>query len=313
MKNKIHSVCLTLLALLVLGCEQPTMETETDAEERTEGNVTLKVEGFERYEGEGATREVRDVTEVCSRLNFIVYQNDAKVKAVNQTKDSKDFGKVSLTLPTGTYQVLVLAHSCAANPSQAHAEKIGFTNKSGFTDTFYHYGDLTVDADGATMAMSLKRATACFRLVTTDAKPSDVKRMRLYYTGGSGTLNAVTGYGCVKSKQYIIYNVGEETGGLTLEAYTFLHDEEGQLNITVSAYDANENTLYEKELTDVPMKRNTITEYRGNLFDGSPLTPSPEPETPDNPDTPDEPDTDPTGGYTFTVDDAWAEVNVITF
>lgn len=40
-----------------------------------------------------------------------------------------------------------------------------------------------------------------FRLVIKDEIPEQAKKIKFYYTGGSSTLNAKTGYGCVNSKQ----------------------------------------------------------------------------------------------------------------
>lgn len=305
-------MCLFLFVmLLVCGCEKPLIEGNNELAEQTTGNVTLHVSGFESYSDEFGTREIKDIAQVCSRLNFIVYQNGEKVKAVNQKEGDDTFGEVTLNMESGTYQVLILAHSSDGNPSQSHPEKVQFTNSIGYTDTFYYYGDMEVTAEGATLSVMLKRAVAAFRLVTTDAKPADVASIRFRYTGGSGALDAITGYGCVNSIQTATYNVADCSGSLTLEAYTFLHKEEGQLEIQVSAYNSQGATLYERTFQNVPMKRNTITEYSGTLFYGEPVNPDDPADTPDEPSMPDE--SGDSSGFVFQVDDEWAELNQFSF
>ena len=53
--------------------------------------------------------------------------------------------------------------------------------------------------DDATYDVTLKRAVGKFRLVVKDETPKTIKQMKIYYTGGSSTFDATTGYGCVNS------------------------------------------------------------------------------------------------------------------
>ena len=93
-------------------------------------------------------------------------------------------------------------------------------------------------------------------------------KIRLQYTGGSGVLNAVTGYGAnVDSKQEKLYNIEGLTAPLVLPIYTFLQADEGKLQVTVIAEDKNNTPLLERSFSDIPMKRNAITEYSGSFFE----------------------------------------------
>lgn len=281
------------MALVALSCERVVFNEMTDGQQESDEDgvqVTLRVNRLEGSLSMNATAETRavvDVADLCSRLNFVVYQDGEKVKGINQSVSDDDFGTVSLTLAKGTYQLLVLAHSGKSNPTLSDPTKIAFTNTGTYySDTFYYYGELEVgDDEGQIHNLSLERAVSMFRLVITDEKPANIQKIRIYYTGGSGTLNAVTGFGCVDSKQYVMYDVSEMTSPIELEAYTFLHDAEGSLFINVTAY-SNEGVEQERAFEAVPMKRNYITQYSGPFFTGSnPDTPV----VPDNPDNPDNP------------------------
>ena len=90
--------------------------------------------------------------------------------------------------------------------------------------------------------------------------------MQFYYTGGSGAFNAVTGLGCVASKQDVKFDV--TSGQKQFDLYTFLHDVEGTIHLQVTAYDASDNILSERTF-DVPMEVDHITWLTGAFFSGS--------------------------------------------
>lgn len=309
-----YKLCIYVTALcamlLLTACEKAVLSGTEEPVAEGQTTVRLEIIQLEDMEGTAGTRVLTDVSEVCTRLNFLLYQNGKKVKTVNQKESDAGFGTVDVTLDAGSYQLLVLAHSCAANPTTTSAEKIQFNNtETGYTDTFYYYGDLTVGDEPSAATLSLKRAVAMFRLVVNDAKPAKVQRLRIYYTGGSGALNALTGYGCVKSQQYTMFEWPDDADTpMKFDAYTFLHDETGTLSLTVTAYSANNDVIYEREFKDVSMKRNTITQYSGDFFaegggDDTPVTP-------DNPGDNTDPDS---RGIKIQVDPEWDAVNSFNF
>lgn len=300
-----------LSAMLLAGCEKVVVEDETPAE-KAKGNVILSVGGFEQMDAKG--RSEVSISEVCSRLHFVIYKDGEKVKSVNQNVNDSGFGSVELSLAEGDYQVLILGHSCPGkdNPSISNINKIQFTNitesggGTGYSDTFWYYGDLTVGSQTVNQSFVLKRAVASFRFVTTDVKPEAVKRVRFYYTGGSGAFDATTGLGNVKSTQVVFFDTsGFDGQTLQFDLFTFLHGETGELKFQVKAFNANNDILFEREFENVPMKRNSITQYAGVFFEAdAPDTPV----TPDNPDTPSE-----AAACSILVDTDWASTEYYTF
>lgn len=293
---KKHRLCLVtafVCALLFTACEKP-LNSSGDAPASETANLVLQVKGFNVIPF-AVSRAAGQVADYCSRLNFVIYQGGKKVKAVNQDVSDKDFGHVAFTLEPGSYQVLILAHSANGNPSLSSPEKVQFTNANGYTDTFYYYDEVTV-ADGTNAEeIVLNRVTSMFRFITKDEVPAGVERIRFYYTGGSGALNAVTGFGCVSSQQVVFFDVTDEMRGkpLTLEAYTIPKAHTGALKIQISAYDSNSSVLREKELEDVPIEINKITEYTGYFF------------TDNGDDTPHNPVEDGQHGYSIRLHTEW--------
>lgn len=267
--KKTNSILLTALMFVALmgmtACEKTVLDEEQTEQKKVEYNVIIRTSMYNIVPFE--TRAVQNVADFSTKLQFILYQNGSKVKAVTQTKDETGYGQISMSLQPGTYQLLVLAHSSTGNPTVSDPMAIHFTNSDGYTDTFYYYGDIEVTTEQSTYNVQLQRATSMVRVTITDEIPSNVTKIRLYYTGGSGVLNTSTGMGgSVNSQQAISYNVVGYTAPLTLKAYTFLKTEEGTLDMTVTAYDSGDNIVAEKSLSNIPMKHRMVTECSGHLF-----------------------------------------------
>ena len=101
--------------------------------------------------------------------------------------------------------------------------------------------------------------------LTDDEIPSSVTKFKFYYTGGSSTFSPKDGYGFVNSKQTEIRTVAD--GVTTFDIFTLLHTEDDMLTkLTVTALDANDNTIKERIFENVPVTRNQITRYTGSFF-----------------------------------------------
>ena len=101
--------------------------------------------------------------------------------------------------------------------------------------------------------------------LTDDEIPSSVAKFKFYYTGGSSTFSPKDGYGCVNSKQTEIRTVAD--GVTTFDIFTLPHTEDDMLTkLTVTALDANDNTIKERIFENVPVTRNQITRYTGSFF-----------------------------------------------
>ena len=139
----------------------------------------------------------------------------------------------------------------------------GYGDAGGRRDEYRH--DLVVTSEVQSYDLTLTRAVATFRMVLTDEEiPSTVTKFKFYYTGGSSTFSPSAGYGCVNSKQTEIRTVAD--GGV-YEIFTLPHTEEDVLTkLTVTALDANDNTVKERVFENVPVNRNQITRYTGSFF-----------------------------------------------
>lgn len=298
------------MCVAVASCEKPIVEDIAPGQEGQKSQVVITIADIESGWA-SATRAQVSVADVCSRVQFAIYQNGTRVEAKNQAAGDDGFGTLTLQLDAGDYQLLVLAHSSKANITTTSPAKLAFTNPgssngTGYSDTFYYYGTMSVTDGETRVSIDMKRATSMFRLVTTDVKPAEVKRLQFYYEGGSGALDATTGFGCVKSKQSVFVDLDDSQTGkpLQIDMYTFLHAETGSVDFTVKAFNAADDIVYSHEFSSVSMQRNCITRYTGKFFVS---------DQPDQPDQPDDPEPDTPSPLVVMVDPDWASTFDYTF
>ncbi len=277
-----------LMAVLALSsCEKFYADGTLSNGNDENGNVTIQVtnriqsdftKGIATTRGEDTPSEDTPTLEdICTRLSFAFFKDGEKIKTINQTAGDDNYGTVSLHLAEGTYNLVIIAHSGKGNCTISSPEKVKFYNNK-MTDTFIHYGTLNVAEDDETrQEINLSRAVAKITLHFTDALPAYVKRFRFYYTGGSSTLNAVTGQGCVNSRQTEELTVVE--GQKDYSIYTFPHQDDKNVALSITAYDSEETEVATRYIENIPVKRNQITTCIGNLLDGSESSPSDTKET----------------------------------
>ena len=262
MKHSLFTSLALLLVFVLTSCEKPLL-TGADSEQKPSGNLVVSVFQIEQTPFERLTRT--PAAEACTRLNYAVYNTEGtRVKQVNQESGDEDFGTATFQLDEGNYHVVVVGHSSNGNPTMTNAAKIQFTNSQGFTDTFISSDNVTIAEEQVNLNVSINRIVALCRFVITDDYPANVAKLRFRYTGGSGAFNATTGLGVVKSTQTVWFE-DLSTNPKQFDLYTFLHDTTGTIHLTVSAYDASDNVLFEREF-DVPMEQNKITWFSGPYF-----------------------------------------------
>ena len=210
------------------------------------------------------------IAEVCTRMNFALYdQSGSRIKQVNAMAGSASFGTGSFGVGEGTYQLVVVAHSAGGNPTMSNSSKIQFSNATGYSDTFLYSEDVTVGDEPLNLQVTLERIVALCRFVVTDDIPVGVARMQFYYTGGSGSFNASTGLGCVNSKQKVLFDIDDNHKQFDL--YTFPHEHEDTLSLTVTALSATDEVMYERDFV-VPVVQNQISWLTGAYFTGSAIS-----------------------------------------
>ena len=263
-----------VIGMILLGGCQKVDLSEYLPEKESGYAVTFKLSDYSitdfddskktEAESKGTRKAMRPARELGSVINIAVFKDGVKIKTMNQKSTDSSFGTVKMLLPEGSYRIVALVHSCAGNATITSAEKISFPNNK-LTDTFSCSKNITVSGN-ADIDLMLNRCVAKFRMTITDNIPSDVAALQFYYTGGSSTLNAVSGFGSVKSRQTEKREVKNHSDGQTFEVYTFPHAQEGVLDMTVTALDAMGGAYAVKTLAKVPVEMQKVTNCRIPFF-----------------------------------------------
>lgn len=256
-------IFLSLVAVLA-SCQKINLDGLEQTEE-SDANVVLT---FSTYGQQDFTRAATQLTGQCSRLSVAIFRQDGtKVKNVNQTSSDGGFGTVAVSLTEGTYKVVAVAHnSTEGNATISSTEKVTFANNK-MTDTFCYCGDLVVGTEPVNKELQMQRIVAMVRLTINGTIPDNVARFKFYYTGGSSTLNPSTGYGCVNSKQTEYRATVVDGSPVSVyELYTSPHELNDVLKLVITAQDADNSTVNEWTMENIPVTKNKITTWTGSLF-----------------------------------------------
>lgn len=272
MKNlNCTKLIVALFALCLVACEKPVLNDDSSQENPTPEDLyhlTFRMSHYEQIPFEEGLKLSRstNITKMCTRIDLAIFKEGTKVKAIHQSQKDTNFGVIEAKLPVGSYQIVAIAHSGDGSATITSPEAISFP-KNKLTDTFYYFQNITV-GENKTYDLEMKRAVAMFRLITIDKIPDAVQKIKFYYTGGSSTFNAVTGYGCKNSRQTEERSVAKEqrNGQGTFDVFTFPHEKTDALKMTVSALNATGDVITEHKFLEVPVKPNQITQYKGAFF-----------------------------------------------
>ena len=266
--------CLLALSLALVSCEKVSLDELLSKEPPTtqpssndNASLSIHIGGIAdaNYKDASAkgTRAIEPIGKVCTKLTISIYSTDGlQVYSANKKSTDTDFANVTMKLAEGKYHLVIVAHSNEKNATTTDINKISFDGK--LTDTFHYYEEIELVAGSNNIDVVMERVTAMFRLEIADQIPENVKQLKFYYTGGSSTLEGVTGYGCVNSKQTELRNI--KTGTKIFEVYTFPHPDGKTLKMTITALGASGETVCTKTFEDVAVSKNMITRYKGSFF-----------------------------------------------
>ena len=271
MKRFAYILTLCILTITMTACTRYELQEETVSGDG-KNMLTVKVSPFEKsnFDVNPTSRAIVGIDEVCSRINFAIFDsNGKKVASTNQDGNTGNgFGTFKAALNDGEYDIVIVAHSTGGNATISKPDSIRFTDNK-VSDTFSYYEHITLSGN-LTKEIILKRCVAMFRLQLTERIPSNIKYLKFYYTGGSSTLDAKTGFGRVNSRQTEIREVPEAaytSYDNTFEIYTIPHSTNDELKLTISALAADgKSELDEKTFDIIPVTQGQITSYTGTIF-----------------------------------------------
>ncbi len=263
--------CLSGLFLLLLlcGCEKRVSDIGDEGGGEIEGTghlvsiqAVLPQNVLYENEYDEAYTPPASLGDYFQRVTFAVFQDGERRHLAHQQSGGSDFGIYQVRLEEGTYQLVIIAHNGTGNITVTKPDEVKFPDNK-VTETFYCYATLTVSGT-TSKTYILKRAVAKIQFYCKDPMPDNVAQMKFYYTGGSSTFNAVTGLGCVNSRQTEYRTVTSEMIGhpVVFPLFTFPHDTNDEVKLVVTALDAAGNELQKAtyETVSIELDNSTIVE-----------------------------------------------------
>lgn len=259
--------CMAAMAVC-MSCEKAVLPESDEQGQDGKTVLRVRVESLEQTSF-AETRASGALGDYCSKMTFVLYdQTGEKTVTVNQESSEESFGRASLNVPYGHYHLLVLAHNGEKNCTVKSDGGVTFDRASDVTDTFWYYGDVQFTETTEDISVHLDRVVAKMELTCLDPLPSNVKKVTLKYSQATGTLDLQTGYGKTKTSISKEFEITDEMLGKpqTFAFYTFPQEDEILMTVTLKGYDSSGAEVGGKELKDVPMRRNAITKYQGEVF-----------------------------------------------
>lgn len=271
MRKFIYTLSMLIITSIFTCCTRYELEQDVVVGDGA-NRLTIKLSPFEKsgFDVNPSSRAIVGIDEVCTIINFAVFDsNGKKVASDNQASSSRsDFGTFNADLNDGEYNIVIVAHSTAGNATISKPDSIRFTDNK-LSDTFSYYEHISLKGN-LTKEICMKRCVAMFRLQLTERIPQNIKFLKFYYTGGSSTLNATTGFGKVNSRQTEIREVPEEaytSKNNIFEVYTIPHSTDDELKMTISGLaEDGKSELDQRVFENVPVTQGQITTFSGNIF-----------------------------------------------
>ena len=185
---------------------------------------------------------------------------------IHQTASNASFGLPSLTVDYGDHTFYFVA-------SRGDTPTIDGTTISWAkpSDTFWATLNLTVaPGSSITQAVSLHRVAARLRITVTDEIPATLASLSVTPSHWYYGLDYLTGDAADDRQTARTVNVPASyvgtTGQLVASFYTISPQAEWTTDVTLKATGTDNSTLSSISIKDVPMQRNHVTSYCGNIL-----------------------------------------------
>ena len=208
-------------------------------------------------------------------LAFYKSDNSQEYKTTQLKSDNTTyttFGDFSLSLPMGSYTMVVLAYytneySPFTLTSPTEASYTGARARETFATT--QAVNIT-NTSALDISATLRRIISVLTVISSDGRTADVSNVRMTVSGGSKSFNPTTGL--ATDNVGFANTIGNSaTVGTTSTSNTFLFlaTDEQTMDVTIETLDASGNTLFSTTVENVPFKRNSMTKLTGSIYSNS--------------------------------------------
>lgn len=228
---------------------------------------------FEDFPDTKAAQAVADYNGIKA-VTLAFYDGNTEVYKTTQLRSDATtyttFGEFSLSLPMGSYAMVVLAQGLSAEETT-----LALTGPTSATfggnpirETFTAIQ--TVDINGTEavdISTTLNRIVSKLQVVSSDNRVAGANKVRMTFAAGGKAFNPTTGLATENSGFSNTVTTSTAAGEISRSnSYLFLTTDEQTMNVTIETLDDNDNVLLSKTVADVPFKRNRVTVLTGSLY-----------------------------------------------
>jgi hypothetical protein len=255
-------------ALVVLtGCSKEVIEEHVVATQQ------VKNIGFALDVNEATRGLVANGTEMADLFIYDRMGGDDR-RSEHITPAMTAWDAPSMLLDYGSHSLYFVASRGTGADEDDTYHKIVWTKPS---DTFWATKAVTVnDASYETVSVTLGRVVTRLKVTVTDEVPAGIAKVVIEPATWYYGFNYITGDPVEPKADGLNITVPSSyvgtTGQLVMSVFGFSGTTEWNTDVTVTAYDGNDEVLGQVTLDDVPFKRNRTTEVSGRLFSGASAT-----------------------------------------
>ena len=279
-KNKVIMAAIVLLAATSCSHENElTVDNQGDEQQTSLAPVTVRVSDFsvstEDFSG-GNTRAVESPANYdnVKALTLAFYTSDGTKQAYCSTQLKADnstyttFGNFSLTLPVGSYKMIVLGYNSTVPVVFNSMSNVSFAEGKS-REMFCNTQDVVISSQTPVdLTATLNRIVTKLNVQSSDNLIAEVKKIRISLSKGGDAFNPLTGFATSDAGYVSVVTVTSTVGEPTLCSVNFFLSQESEtMNVTIETLDESDNVLFSKVVENVPFKRNRITKLTGAMYE----------------------------------------------
>lgn len=277
--------------MIAASCSNESVNDVENAVENIRVPVTVNVSGFSVSQEEfsdGATRNgsVRGTTRAAAdpatydgvkALTLAFYAGDGTEaykheQVKGSLEEGETFGQFSLSLPMGSYTMVVLAYGKNGDDdlvltSSTEAAYTGSHTRETFATTQAVNINST---NSVNLSATLNRIIAKLQVVSTDGRAANATNVRMSFAAGGKSFNPTTGLATIDTGFVNTVGISASAGSTSSAiSYLFLTSDEQDVNVTIETLDEDGAVLFSKTVDSVPFKRNRVTRLSGAMYTNS--------------------------------------------
>lgn len=204
-------------------------------------------------------------------ITLAFYEGDTETYKSTQLRADNTtfttFGEFELSLPMGSYTMVVLGYGSEHAMTLASKSNVTFT-EDRVRETFVYTRAVNVTSTAALdLGATLSRVVAKLEVRSTDHRTANAAKMRTTFAAGGNGLNPLTGFSTTNTGFSNTVNFTGTVNQVGASAnYLFLNTDEQSMTVTIDILDADDNIILQKEVNNVPLQRNRVTKLSGLLF-----------------------------------------------